>query len=88
MSNAIKTNDQSLFEQVKADAIAPDKTAAHYLSQERQRAALTRLPSFEQATINDMERLRKEIWKLHRLISLMMVILLAIAILGGVLCLL
>lgn len=88
MPNAIQTNGQSLFDEVKANAIAPDKTAAHYLSQERQRAALTRLPSFEQATINDMERLRKEVRSLHRLIVLVIVILLAIAILGGVLCLL
>lgn len=81
-------SNSSLFEQVKADAIAADKTASHYLSQERQRAALTRLPSFEQATINDMARLRKEISSLHRLIVLVMVMLLAIAMLGGALCLL
>lgn len=83
-----KTNGQSIFDIVKADAIAADNSAAHYLTQERQRAALTRLPSFEQATINDMERLRKEIGSLHRLITLVMVVLLAIAVLGGVLCLL
>lgn len=78
----------SLFDEVKGDAIAGDKTVDHYLSQARQRAALTRLPSFEQETIDDIERLRKEIDSLHRLIALVMVILLAIAILGGVLCLL
>lgn len=81
-------SNQSLFDEVKANAVAPDKTAAHYLTQARQRAALTRLPSFEQTTVADMERLRKEVWKLYRLISLMVVILLAIAVLGGVLCLL
>ncbi|PAT63107.1 hypothetical protein [Psychrobacter sp. JB193] len=81
-------SNQSLFDEVKANAVAADKSAAHYLTQARQRAALTRLPSFEQATVEDMERLRKEVWKLYRLISLMVVILLAIAVLGGVLCLL
>ena len=75
-----KINGQSLFDVVKADAIAADNSAAHYLTQERQR--------FEQSTITDIEHLKKEIWRLHRLISLMMVILLAIAALGGVLCLL
>lgn len=88
MSNLIKANNQSLFDEVKANAIASDKTVGHYLSQERQRAALTRLPNFEQITINDIERLRKEIGSLHRLITLVMVILLAIGILGGALCLL
>ncbi|WP_413190157.1 hypothetical protein [Psychrobacter sp. AT9] len=88
MSNAIKMNSQSLLDTVKADAIADDRTAAHYLTQARQRAALTRLPSFEQATINDIERLRKEVGRLHRLIALVMVILLAILVMGGVLCLL
>lgn len=81
-------SNQSLFDEVKANAVAADKSAAHYLTQARQRAALTRLPSFEQATVEDMERLRKEVWKLYRLISLIVVILLAIAVLGGVLCLL
>lgn len=81
-------SNQSLFDEVKANAIAPDKTAGHYLSQERQRAALTRLPTFEQTTATDIEQLRKAIGSLHRLILLVTVILLAIAILGGVLCLL
>lgn len=83
-----KTNGQSLFDIVKADAIAADNSAAHYLTQERQRAALTRLPGFEQTTLTDIEHLKKEIWRLHRLISLMMVMLLAVAVLGGALCLL
>jgi hypothetical protein len=81
-------SNQSLFDAVKADAIVEDKKADHYLTQARQRAALTRLPSFEQATIDDIKRLRKEVSSLYHLILLVIVILLAIAILGGVLCLL
>ncbi len=81
-------SNQSLLDTVKADAITADKTAAHYLTQARQRAALTRLPTFEQTTTNDIEQLRKAVGSLHRLILLVVVILLAIAVLGGVLCLL
>ena len=81
-------SNQSLLDTVKADAIAVDKTADHYLTQARQRAALTRLPTFEQTTTDDIEQLRKAVGSLHRLILLVMVILLAIAVLGGALCLL
>ena len=81
-------SNQSLLDTVKADAIAADKTAAHYLTQARQRAALTRLPTFEKTTIDDIEQLRKAVGSLHRLILLVVVILLAIAVLGGALCLL
>ena len=81
-------SNQSLLDTVKADAIAADKTADHYLTQARQRAALTRLPTFEQTTTDDIEQLRKAVGSLHRLILLVMVILLAIAVLGGALCLL
>lgn len=67
MSNA-NNNNVSLFDTVKADAIAKNKTAANYLSQQRQRAALTRLPEFEGQTHADIKALRKETAELRRLI--------------------
>lgn len=88
MSNAIKINSTSLFDTVKADAVTNDRTAANYLTQARQRAALTRLPSFEQTALTDIEHLKKEIWRLHRLIGLMMIMVLAIVVMGGAICLL
>jgi hypothetical protein len=81
-------SSQSLFEQVKGEDVAKDKSAAHYLTQQRQRAALTRLPEFEGKTGADIECLRQEIWRLHRLIGLVMVLLLATTLVGGLLCLL
>lgn len=80
-------SNHSLFNQVKGDGIAKDKSAAHYLSQESQRAALTRLPRFEQTIKDDVALLRQDVKSLHRLIALAAVLLLAIALMGGLLCL-
>ncbi len=87
MSNT-QNNNPSLFEQVKNDAVAKDKSVAHYLTQAQQRAALTRLPNFEQTTTDDIALLKRDINKLYRLISIAVVLLLAIALIGGLLCLL
>ncbi|WP_201594847.1 hypothetical protein [Psychrobacter fulvigenes] len=84
----LNKNNNTVFDTVKADALARDKSVSHYLSQERQRAALTRLPSFEQATEADIALLRQDVGKLYRLLTLIMVLLLAIAAMGGALCLL
>lgn len=87
MSNT-QNNNQSLFEQVKDDAIAKDNSAAHYLTQAQQRAALTRLPSFEQETKDNIALLKGVVDRLYRLIAIAVVLLLAIALIGAALCLL
>jgi len=84
MSNLSK----SLFNQVKNDAVAKDTSVAHYLSQQAQRAALTRLPRFEQETKDNVALLRRDVRQLYRLISIAVVLLLAIVIMGAALCLL
>lgn len=86
MSNT--NNNLSLFEQIKGEDVAKNKSAAHYLTQQAQRAALTRLPMFEQETRGDIELLRRDIRQLYRLISIAVVLLLAIVIMGAALCLL
>lgn len=83
-----KSSNPSLFEEVKADHIAKDRSVGHYLTQQAQRAALTRLPSFEQETKDDVALLRRDIRQLYRLISIAVVLLLAIVIMGAALCLL
>ena len=75
-------SNPSLFDTVKADAIAEKKTAAHYLSQQRQRAALTRLPEFEGQTHADIKALRKETAELRRLIVVTNWLLMAAMVIG------
>ena len=63
-------------------------TVDRYLQKQRQRQALERLPSFERQTTDDVALLKVEVDKLYRLLTLIAVMLLAIAAIGGVLCLL
>lgn len=89
MPNIMENNNQSLFDQVKGE------DAAHYLSQQAQRAALTRLPRFESNAKQDIKQLmddnmilKRNVSQLYRLISIAVVLLLAIVIMGAALCLL
>ena len=81
MSNPSK----SLFDQVKNDAVAKDTSVAHYLSQQAQRAALTRLPRFEQETKDGIALLRNKYERLHTMIAITNLLLLIAIVLGGVL---
>lgn len=67
---------------------ADERTAEKYLKKQRERAAIERLPTFEQAAATDIERLRGEVQRLHHLITLVIVMLLVIGVVGGALCLL
>ena len=78
-------SNQSLFEKVKGDAVAQDKGVAHYLSQQAQRAALTRLPRFEQETKDGIALLRKKYERLHTMIAITNLLLMIAIVLGGVL---
>lgn len=85
----------SVFDHIKADAITQDNSAGHYLTQQAQRAALTRLPSFEQTTKHDVAMLKadnaalkRDVDQLYRLALITIALIMAIIAMGGVLCLL
>lgn len=83
-----KNTHTTLLDTVITPLKIDEKVAEKYLKKQRERAAIERLPRFEQTTATDIERLRGEVQRLHHLIALVMVILLTIALLGGTLCLL
>lgn len=81
-------NNNSLFDEIVMRKHADDKTVSRYLKKEHIRAAVERLPRFENETATDIALLRKEVQQVYALIRYALFLLLAILVLGAVLCLL
>lgn len=83
-----KNNHNSLFDEIVMRKHADDKTVGRYLKKEHIRAAVERLPRFENETATDIALLRTEVQQVYALIRQALFLLLTILVLGVVLCLL
>lgn len=81
-----KNNNKSLFDTVVMQKNADDKTVGRYLKKQHIRAVIERLPRFESETAADIALLRKEVQQVYSLIRHALFLLLAILVLGVVLC--